>query len=180
MIFDEDDIIFKCQKGDAIAFTDLVGEYQGSVYNLAMKMLNDVGDAEDMVQEVFLKVWNSIKFYSAQKSKFSAWLYTLTSRSCLDQLRKRKRIVKVSDEELTKLCDIEQPEITMDDRDAAELIRGLSDSLTPTQKIVFVLRDIEGYDVSEVVTVSGLTEKQIKDNLYLARKSIKEKMRKLV
>ena len=178
MIFDEDNIIFKCQKGDAIAFSFIVEEYQQFVYNLALKMLNDVGDAEDLVQDVFVKVWNSIKLYSAEKSKFSTWLFSITSRTCLDQLRKRKSIV--SEEQLSEYHDIQQsPVDKLEKRDAVRLIKTLSNSLTPTQKLVFVLRDLEGYDVSEVVTVSGLTEKQIKDNLYLARKSIKEKMKKL-
>jgi len=180
MIFDEDNIIFKCQNGDAIAFSSIVEEYQQFVYNLAMKMLNDVGDAEDLVQDVFVKVWNSIKLYSAEKSKFSTWLFSITSRTCLDQLRKRKSIVTASGEQLSEYHNIQQSAADkLEDRDAVRLIKTLSDSLTPTQKLVFVLRDLEGYEVSEVVAVSGLTEKQIKDNLYLARKSIKAKMSKL-
>ncbi len=178
MIFDEDNIISKCQNGDAIAFSFIVEEYQQFVYNLALKMLNNVGDAEDLVQDVFVKVWNSIKFYSADKSKFSTWLFSIISRTCLDQLRKRKSIVTISEGQLSEYHNIQQIVVDKpEDRDAIQLIKTLSDLLTPTQKLVFVLRDLEGYEVSEVVTVSGLTEKQIKDNLYLARKSIKAKMR---
>ncbi len=180
MIFDENDIILKCQKRDTRAFTYIVEEYQEYVYRLAVRILNDVSDAEDVVQEVFVKAWNNLKSYSPLKSKFSTWLYTIATRTCFDELRKRKSVVTVSDEMIFELFNNDEPDDELDEQSAIELIKHLSCSLSSIQKVVFVLRDLEGYDVSEVVGLTELTEKQIKDNLFLARKSIKEKMKKIL
>ncbi len=177
---DIEDTIIKCQRGDAKAFSYIFDEFHISVFSLALKMLNDIGDAEDIVQEVFVKVWDSIKSYSSEKSRFSTWLYTITSRSCLDQLRKRKNIFTVTKEQIEEFRNMTESDADpLEDNDAVNLIKALSATLTPTQKLVFVLRDLEGYDVKEVIGITKLTEKQIKDNLYLARKSIKKKMEKL-
>ena len=182
MTKDWENIIIRCQKGESLAYTDIVEEYQEYIYHLAVKILNDVNDAEDVVQEVFVKAWNKIKSYSPVKSKFSTWLYAIATRTCIDELRrKRKNVVRISDEHLAELYDKQDSDYGLwNENDALNLIKGLSGSLSSIQKVVFVLRDLEGYDVSEVVGLTELTEKQIKDNLYLARKSIKEKMKKIL
>ena len=88
-------IIRRVQKGDVNAFEALVRAYEKNVYNLALRMMGNAQDAEDMAQEAFLKAYNSLPGFRGD-SRFSVWLYRIVSNVCLDQLRKKSKRPTVS------------------------------------------------------------------------------------
>jgi RNA polymerase sigma-70 factor (ECF subfamily) len=177
MIHYDPALIRRCQEGDLLAFKELVQACQQPVYNLAMKLLNDVGDAEDIVQDVFVKIWQGMKKYNDGISQFSTWMYKLTYNASVDKLRRRQKNRFSGDVEMASASvSLIDSFDNLEYKDLLQWIEKLTLALSPLQKTIFVLRDLEELEVKEVVEITGLTAKQVKDNLYLARKTMKQKL----
>ena len=172
-----DDIIRKCAEGDTASFGLLVKAHQAYAFALAFRMLADENEARDVVQESFLRVWKSFGRYDPSQ-KFTTWLYAIVSRVCLDRLRSRSRSNRLfrrgfdgsPDEDLRDSSDLER---TYSNRELAHVISQLSDGLSPTQKLVFTLRDLQECTIAEVSAITGLSEGTIKTNLSYARRRIR-------
>ncbi|NCC09507.1 MAG: sigma-70 family RNA polymerase sigma factor [Bacteroidia bacterium] len=168
-----------CLQQDVQAFARLVTHYQNMVYRLAFRLLSDDDEARDMVQETFVKVWLSLDRYEPTY-KFSTWLYKITCHVCYDRLRVLYRSPSfLSSENVYAEIDFvseEDVEQALVNREAKERILRLVDELSPKQKLVFVLREIEEMSVSEVTYITKLSANQIKYNLYWAKKNIQEKL----
>ena len=158
-------------KGNTNSFTDLVVEFQPLVFRLAFRLLCNNEDAKDVVQDVFIKVWTNLQRYDNQYS-FSTWLYKIAGNLCCDRLRSKKRVREID----LPVYPVESVESAMINKELKELIINFTSDLTPKQKLVFMLRDIEELDTEEIMAITGLTAEKIKSNLYLARKRIKEKL----
>jgi len=172
-----DDIIRKSTEGDAASFGLLVKAHQGYAFALAFRMLADEDEARDVVQESFIRVWKSIRRYDPSQ-KFTTWLYAIVSRVCLDKLRSRSRSNRLfhrgSDGSFDDgPRDSSDPEKTYSNRELAQLISQLSEDLTPTQRLVFTLRDLQECTIAEVSAITGLSEGSIKTNLSYARRRIR-------
>ncbi|MDR2927335.1 MAG: sigma-70 family RNA polymerase sigma factor [Cytophagaceae bacterium] len=163
--------------GDTKAFEKLAVEFQPLVFSLAFRLLCNEDDAKDVVQETFIRAWTKLNRYKSQYS-FCTWIYKIAGNLCYDQLRKQKRSrcsnLSATDLNISSLEDIETSVIN---RELAHWIEYFTEALTPKQRLVFTLRDIEGLSVDEVQAVTGLTSAKIKSNLYLARTEIKNKLR---
>lgn len=172
-------LIRKSAKGDTKAFALLVMKFQPLVYQVAYRLLCNENEAQDAMQETFVKVWLSIGRYDA-RFRFSTWIYKITTNVCIDKLRTVQFSpadgTNVSTLSLTSAEDIEKHFIN---RELKELIIALTAELTPVQRLVFTLRDLEDLETPEVETITGLSAAQIKSNLYLARKYIRERIKKL-
>jgi RNA polymerase sigma-70 factor, ECF subfamily len=172
------DIITKSKSGDLNAFTTLVEKTQQYAYALALRMLCHHEDANDVVQESFIRVWKHLPKYKS-KIKFTTWLYKIVTNLCLDQLKSRKRRGRIFVEE-EKIHQIAQENECPFERSEAILqIERLSEQLTPKQKTVFVLRDLQDLEMDEIAKITGFTKNVIKSNLYLARMNIRNKLRKI-
>ncbi len=174
----EELIIDKSIKGDTLAFGQLVDKYSAYLFAIVFRLVNSEEEAEDIVQEVFIQVWQKLKEYDPHKAKFSTWLYTIATRLAIDALRKKKLHVELCDDYLP----LQMPDVhgQLSNKETARLIYCATKKLSPLQKAVFVLREVEGLGVNEVMLITGLTAKQIKDNLYWARKLIKERLAKYI
>lgn len=163
---------------DAEAFRKLVEAHQAMVYSLAFRLLCDDEEAKDIVQETFIKVWNHLHRYNTEM-KFTTWLYSITTNLCYDRLKakKRKTTFSLSDQNiLNELISNENIEKTLINAELSTIIQLLTDELTPKQKLVFTLRDLEGLEIEEIVKITGLSAEKIKSNLYLARQYIRKKI----
>jgi RNA polymerase sigma-70 factor (ECF subfamily) len=176
------ELIERCRRGDANAFRKLVDNYQGMVYVFAFRMLCHEEDAKDVVQETFIKVWRNLGKYNAAL-KFTTWLYKITANCCYDHLRKGKqRKQHVEIDQVKHACEqmlqsnVEQKIIN---EDLAAVIGLLTHELTPKQKLVFTLKELEGFEVNEISAITNLSPEKIKSNLYLARKNIREQLEKM-
>ncbi|MCD8177110.1 MAG: sigma-70 family RNA polymerase sigma factor [Tannerellaceae bacterium] len=172
--------IEKCKQGDSHSFGMLVHEFQPMVYRLSFRLLADPDETKDAVQETFIKVWLSIRSYNPGY-KFTTWLFKIACNTCHDRLRKLQHQPESADwfESFQRLDSGENIENTLINKDLKEVILHLTEKLTPKQKMVFVLSDLEEMDVGEIETVTGLTPAKIKSNLYLARKYIRTKLSNL-
>jgi len=175
-----DNLIGRCKEHDTTAFRQLVETCQPYVFRLAFRLLCDEEDAKDIVQETLIRVWQHLHRYN-EKMRFSTWLYKIACNLCYDRLRAMKRepsnpktSVELSDIEVSDEWDTEQSVIN---RNLREWITKLTDNLSPKQRLIFTLRDLEGLELEEVEKITGMGRAKIKSNLYLARKQIKEELK---
>ena len=170
-------IIDLCKQSNTDAFKYIVSEYQQLIYTLAFRILCNETDAEDATQETFIKIWQNIKQYK-QHCKFSTWIYKITTHVCYDKLRSKQNI---KNEELTGYDAFteENQEELLHNKELKKLIIKLSSGLSPKQRLIFILSDIEDLKPEEIIVITGMSAAKIKSNLYLARKHIKSKIIKL-
>ncbi|MDR3367195.1 MAG: sigma-70 family RNA polymerase sigma factor [Prevotellaceae bacterium] len=167
------------KRGDTQAFGKLVAAFQSLAFRLAFRLLCNGEDARDVVQEVFVKAWLQLGRYNPQY-RFSTWIYKITCNLCYDKLRAKSRSPEVAGALLSSaplsVASSEQVEAAIVNRELKELILYLTERLSPKQKLVFTLSDIEGLEAGEVEEITGLSAGQIKSNLHLARKYIRSKI----
>jgi len=173
-----DNLIIQCREGDTGAFRKLMEKYQTYVFSVAFRFLCNEEDARDIVQETFIRIWKHIGRYNFQQ-KFTTWLYTITTRLCFDKLRNRKR-----QRNLKKIHETEHPESgpdiekTFQNREIAILITRFAEELTPKQRMVFILRDLQDLTIQEVSGILNMPVHSVKSNLYYARKNIRTRIEK--
>ncbi len=178
-----EELIERSKQDDTTAFRQLVESFQPLVFRLAFRMLCCEEEAKDVVQETFVKVWLHLHQYKNQ-FRFSTWIYKITSNLCYDKIRSMKKFKKgiMVDIGLPGM-DIpsgENIERSMINQELKELITTLTHNLTPKQKLIFTLRDIEGLELEEVKEITGMSGAKIKSNLYLARQYIKNKLNEII
>jgi len=171
-------LIAQCRDGDMQAFRTLVRENQSYAFGLALRMLHNEQDAEDVVQEAFIRVWKHLSDFNPQ-NRFTTWLYSIVSNLCLDRLRSEKRWRKFvtrqdSSHESEQLPGIQRPEDIQSNRELVGIIRQLTERLPPKQRLVFTLRDFEECSVAETSEITGLSVGAVKTNLYHARRQIRQ------
>ena len=176
----ESDTILRCQRGDKAAFRGVVQSYQRMVFSLALKMLADEEDAKDLVQETFIRVWKSIKSYDTQKP-FTTWLYTIASHLCLNRL-KAKKLAVCQPEDIAvfrQFASEDDSQRTLENSEWISIVKTLADGLSKKQRLVFTLSHLEGLSPTEIEQITGLDTNQIKSNLYVARQTIRKRLKDL-
>jgi len=170
--------------GDREEFSRLVDTYSGPIYRLALKMLGIPTDAEDVLQNTFLKAFQHLKEFEG-RSSLSTWLYRIASTEALMLLRKHRPEITLSDaapedddnsdyspSQFTDWCCLPEDEFLSSESQAA-LDRAVQ-HLPETQRIVFVLRDIEGLSIQETSQALNLSETAVKTRLLRARLRLRE------
>jgi RNA polymerase sigma-70 factor (ECF subfamily) len=162
---------------NTVAFGQLVETFQPMVFRLAFRMLADEHDAKDIVQETFIRVWIHLHRYK-NHTRFSTWIYKIACNLCYDHIRAMKRLpdMHVAPSDLNTIVADDDIEQSLINRDLAKLIVSITNNLTPKQRLVFTLRDIEALELAEVREITGMSLEKIKSNLYLARQYIRKKI----
>jgi RNA polymerase sigma-70 factor (ECF subfamily) len=158
--------------GNQASFRLIVERTQDMVYRVAFRFLKDLHVAEDATQEVYLRLWKNLHKYR-DGAKLTTWMYTITTRHCLDILKSQKFRSRLETTEQTGNLSEELDQVELHNN-----ILKAADALTPKQKAVFVLRDLEGLSVKETSRILKMREGNVKSNLYYARKRIHEQVRK--
>jgi len=143
------------------------------ILNYAIKMLENVEEAEDTVQEVFLKLWE-IRAKLSEYDSIEAFAVTMTKNICLNKISFRQRHVK---EELSQIQTHSIPETAerqLEQSDTVDWIRKIIETLPPLQKMIIKMRDIEDYEMNTIAEITGCTEEAVRMNLSRARKKVKE------
>ena len=174
--------INKIRNGDQNAFRLLVEQHQQYAFSLAFRILCNEEDARDTVQESFIKIWKNIRSYNP-KMKFTTWIYKIVTNTAIDRMRSRARIRQVKLEDVMDILDNvdeQDAQVQLDNKEMGRLIRVIADELPEKQRMVFVMRDIQGLNTTEVVNILELKETAVKSNLYHARKFIREKLNNIM
>ncbi len=167
-------LIRQSMKGDVEAFRELVKRQQEYVYAIAFKILLQKQDAEDIVQETFIRVWLNIKFFDFQ-GKFTTWLYKIVLNLCMDKLRQKNRH-KIDYKESIEdgmIHTTEDMMLATEEKDMIEFISKAARNLSPKQKMVFILRDIHDFSIEEVSHFLNMAKSSVKSNLCHARNHIR-------
>ncbi len=183
--FDEGSLIARAKAGDDTAFTELLTRYERKIYRLAKNITQNDEDAEDVMQEAFLKAYSHLDNFQGN-SKFYTWIVRIAVNESLMKLRKRKSDKLVSlDEQVDTGEDLVPREIAVweDNPEAQysqEELRGILDksveSLAPIFRSVFVLRDIEDLSTEETAEALGISIPAVKSRLLRARLQLREKL----
>ena len=173
---------------DIKAFDTLVVRYQDMIFNLCIKMLGDYDEATDAAQDTFIKTFRGLKGFEF-KSNFSTWLYRISVNTCKNRMasswyRARKKNVSIDD------CgDPERgirndpadmkfnPERIVLKKEKEDAVLTAIDSLPEKQKILVVLRDIEGKSYEEITEITGITTGTVKSRIARAREQLRETLR---
>jgi len=170
------DLIASCKRNDGNAFRQLVECHQPMIYSLAYRLLCNEEEAKDAVQETFIRVWMNLHGFDTNR-KFSTWVYAIATNLCYDKLKSTRHFSRCLPlETLNEVISNEDVEKKMIDSELGALISTLTDELTPKQKIVFTLSDLEDLETEEIVLITGMTASQIKSNLFLARQALRKKL----
>lgn len=172
-------------QGDPRALDQLIGLYEKRVYNIALRVMGNEHDAYDAAQETLIKIYTRIGSFRRQ-SAFSSWVYKLTVNTCIDLLRKNKKKT-VSFDAITEtgvsFCDesiFSNPEaVVANDRLGARIQQALM-ALDYDQRIVVVLKDIQGFSYEEISQIVGISLGTVKSRLFRAREKLKQMLSDLL
>ena len=176
------ELIEQAQSGDLDAFREIVDSYSSFVHSVAYQMVGNSEDAKDITQEVFLRLYKSLKKYNSG-FKFTTWLYRLTVNISIDYHRKNLRhryvsIDEVKDETILKDSN-SLPDINAECNEMRGTINLLLGNLSPKQRTVFVLRDFQNFSTEEVAKILRCSQITVRVHLTNARKHIKKMLRKI-
>lgn len=165
-------LIAEAASGNRGAFAQLVHRHRERVLRTAYGILGSAEEAEDVAQDVFIKVWNSLPTYRAQGS-LASWLYRITVNTALDALRRRGEEVPLEDWQR----DVEEPpEEALLRRDLGERVRRALAALPPGARSVLILREYEQLSYKEIAEVLQVPIGTVMSRLHYARKILKERL----
>lgn len=164
---------------DKKAFKKQVLPVKDKLYRLAFRLLQEVNEAQDAVQEVLIKLWNQ-RQKLAGVNNIEAWAMRVTRNHCLDRLRARKNRLEQLDERQHQLPAVEPSSVELDRQEMVMQVRQLMNRLPENQRLVMHLRDIEGYTYKEIMEILDMPENQVKTNLFRARKKMRAYLLKTV
>lgn len=181
---DEREVIRRAQAGDVDAYEQLVRKHQQRVFAIVSGILRQREDVEDIAQQVFIKVFVSLKRFDL-RSAFSTWLYKIAVNECFDYLRKKKvrRLTyeaDLSEEQVLRLESIEREPTGTPREDAArtaetrQLVERLLEELPEEERLMLVLKEVEGLTVEEIGEVLSLNVNTVKVRMFRARGKLVE------
>jgi RNA polymerase sigma-70 factor (ECF subfamily) len=182
---DERELITLLKQKDREAFKSIVESWQDMVFNTSLGILQNVEDAEDVAQEVFIQVFESVDTFQ-EKSKFSTWIYRITVSKALDQIRKKKTkkrfsfmksLYREDDGVMIEPPDFMHPGVKLENKENAGAIFKAMDKLPPNQKTAFVLNKMENLNYQEVADIMELSNSAVDSLLQRARQNLKKELR---
>jgi RNA polymerase sigma-70 factor (ECF subfamily) len=172
------------KSGDVKGFELLVMKYKVTVFNTVHSIVGDRGMADDITQEVFLKIYNSVNDFK-EKSSFSTWVYRITVNTALNELRKKKKNTvsletEINNDEKLQLKDVLRSDENLDkyleDKHVSETVQKMLNALPEKYRMVVVLKEVDGLAYNEISEVLGISLAQVKIWLFRARQFLKSKL----
>jgi len=172
--------IDRAKAGDGEAFRLLVERHSRSVFRLAYRMTGNEQDAEDVVQETFLRAFKQLERFD-HRAQFGTWLYRIATNLCLDRLRSRKRYADIGDEENPDPMAQVQSGNPGPDRLALsgqlrDSVNLALDSLSAQERTAFVLRHYEGLPVEQIGATLGIGENAAKNSIFRAVQKLRRSL----
>jgi RNA polymerase sigma-70 factor, ECF subfamily len=183
--FDESALVARARTGDVQAFTELVNHYERKIYRLAKHITQNDEDAEDVLQETFLKAYEHLDSFQGN-SKFYTWIVRIGVNEALMKLRKRKgdrtvpldEPVDTGEEMVAREIAVweDNPEQRYSREEMREILDSAIKTLKPDFRTVFILRDIEELSTEETAESLGISVPAVKSRLLRARLALREKL----
>src|SRR5580692_3523221 len=177
---EESELVRRVQARDEIAFRELVERHQAKVFSIIYGILRNRNDAEDIAQQVFAKIYFSIKNFDFRSSLLT-WIYKITVNECYDYLRKKRvrKLVYESDFSEEDAQRMQNTDTAIDQKPAVDtqlaqrdLVVKLLGKLSPEDRSLLLLKEVEGHSVEELAQMTGMNENTIKVKLFRARQKL--------
>lgn len=168
-----------------VIFETFHHEFKVMVFNLALHYLQNIEDAEEVTQDVFVKVYHSLAHFQ-QKSSYKTWIYRITINQCLDFTKKknsRKRFYifgpkSENEREYLNTTNFEHPGILMENQEAAAQLFAVINTLTENQKTAFLLSKLDGLSNPEIAEIMEMSISAVESLIFRAKASLQEKLAK--
>jgi RNA polymerase sigma-70 factor (ECF subfamily) len=177
-------LIERCLCGEEAAWEDLVKVYTRRVYSICYRFVGREGEAQDLAQEVFLRVFKTLKSFRSNEGSFSVWLNRLTRNLLIDHYRRSKleRSTDSIEDQLRVLEETEQTSARADSmlagREASEMLQAALQKLSPELRETIILRDIEELEYREIAQVLNVPEGTVKSRLNRGRAELARILRR--
>jgi RNA polymerase sigma-70 factor (ECF subfamily) len=185
-------LIARCQKADITAFNEIVARYKGKIYNYLYRMTGSAEDAEDLTQEVFVRMYTNIGSFRAEAS-LSTWLFRIAGNLCVDAFRRGKKergmvqsldapyVSEDGDEGAYGTRDVpdwsQEPMTLFAHKELGAQIQTALEKLPPKLRAAVVLHDIEGLPYEEIAAVEHIPLGTVKSRIFNARVALREHLR---
>jgi len=178
----DQELIKQLKEGNESAFKIIVEKWQDMVFNTCMGLVQDANDAEDVAQEVFIQVYESVEQFKGE-SKFSTWLYRIAVTKSLDHLRKKKRkkrfaflqsLFGVNEEEVIQDPEFHHPGVKLENKEQAAVLFKAISKLPDNQKAAFTLHKLEGLSYQEVAEALSTTVSSVESLMHRARGNLRK------
>ncbi len=176
---DENILIEKTLKGDVHSFELIVKNYHMMVYTLAYRVLKNREEAEELAQDVFLKVYQSLAKFN-RKSKLSTWIYRITYNASINKYKSQKRKIDAIELDNSIEFSISNSSDALHDisfKEKREIINDSILKLPETEKIIVTLYYFEELPIKEVAEIVGITPQNVKIKLHRSRKKLYEELK---
>ncbi|MCM8791294.1 MAG: RNA polymerase sigma factor [Candidatus Omnitrophica bacterium] len=168
------ELVMKASGGDMAAFEEIYRATSGFVYNIALRITNNRDDADEVVQDVFLKVYRSLNGFGF-RSSFKTWIYRIAANTAINYCKaseRRSRGNVVYDPVAHDRLSADKSKEVLDKEEAGETVRRLLAALDPDQRACVVLREIEGMDYASIADVLRININTVRSRLKRAREKL--------
>ena len=182
-MINETELIERLKQGDESAFKAIVEQWQDMVYNTILGIVQNETEAEDLAQDVFIKVFEKIGTFKGD-SKFSTWLYRIATTTALDHLRSRKRkkrsgflqAITGASEEKEQIPDFHHPGVSLDNKERATVLFKAIEALPDNQKAAYTLHKLEGLSYRDVSEVLNTTVSAVESLMSRANQNLRKQL----
>ncbi len=179
----DDILVQRSKNGDLDAFDELVRKYESKIYTVAYRFTGSHADANDLAQETFIRVYQSLGTFRGDSS-FATWLYRIAANVCRDELRRQQRRKKVSLDEIMSNTggnlyladDALSPEESMERSELQRAVQKCLNTLTDEQRLILVMREMQGLSYEEIAASLDCSLGTVKSRLNRSRQALKQKV----
>lgn len=177
----DDELMREYQKGEALAMDELVRRYKNPIYRFAYRLCVNAHEAQDVAQEVFLRLHQYRNSFSPQ-GKFSAWLFSIAHNLCVSRLRRRKwwgiwpSMPDCPDEQVETESPDPSPDVVVEGNEAQGKVKECIRALPFLQREALILREYENLDYRDIARILKKPQGTVKTLIYRARQTIKTKL----
>lgn len=176
---DDRELVETVRAGDPAAFEQLVRRKTTKVYALCHRILNNAEDAKDVAQLVFIKLWENLDKYDP-KFAFDTWLYRMVTNVAIDFIRSRQSRDNAVNSNLRLVKTSMEPEqgLVVQRKEIESVFNDVSSVLSPRQKTIFVMKEMEDLSSADIARVLGCRESTVRNHLFNARKLMQEQLQR--
>lgn len=167
------ELVQDCVQGNTDAFEELLGRYKNLVYSVILRMVNDLDDANDLAQEVFIKTYKNLNKYSPE-FKFSTWIIKIATNTVIDFRRKKKPDAIDIDEMIYEPADEDTPEATYVQNEGKRVLSEAIKKLPEMYKVPIVLYHLEDMSYQEISEILNISLSKVKNRIFRGRKMLKD------
>lgn len=177
---DDRGLLFALREGDEEALAELIRRKTRPLVQLATRILNDAEEARDIVQVTFVKLWENRDRFDERYSP-NTWIYRIATNLAIDHLRSRKSREKAGEPVRHHLRRVESTRSFLEladlhVREVGRIFRELAAGLSEKQRLVFLLKEVEGLSSAEVAAVAGCRESTVRNHLFNARRTLRRQL----